>query len=122
MEAGHYQGNVAKKVLKKELNAMHKFPFIGVDKRGREIPHPSGKKAYSAPSSALFIPRKHIEAKRKVSITEGVYRYFISPELPPKFQNYKGEKLWKSWSQTNRLEWHLSQIAENNPFEYEVID
>lgn len=65
----------------------------------------------------------HTVAQRKSSISEESYNLFIDKnEVPASLQSYIGKIAWKKWSNKQRLEWHLEQIAEGHPFTYEYTN
>lgn len=67
-----------------------------------------------------FLTRKCIPARKSINICREAYEYFVSAEEPANFKGFRQGQHWKNMSKTERLEWHLNNIAEN--FEGKVID
>lgn len=65
-----------------------------------------------------FEPRKVQKCTRSTSISGDAIMHFISDNCPSGIK--KGA--WLNINQTNRIIYHLNQLAEGNPFTYEVIE
>lgn len=103
------KGNVAMKVNKTHLEKIKTSSW-------------NTPESYLAKSPIKLIPK--ITPVRRTVISEIGYNHFISEEgIPDSIASMgkKGKFIWSKYSWLQRIEYHLSELAEGNSFTYEIL-
>jgi hypothetical protein len=107
------------RVVRSLQSKRERIKFYYFERDNMDIKNPSeAKRTRQGFGDVEYYPLIPSECTRKIKLSEIFSNYAISDEAPFKVKKQK----WNSMSKKQRLEYHLSEIAGNKEFTYEIIE